>query len=116
MSEVVWVLDVVGYDTRGGMAEVFRTREAAKAAAGVERWVVSETFGRVEESEDRNDLGDLACVYPAMLDVRDPRPEDWPEDLQREAAEIREGQERERQERLAARATASAWVWTTSPS
>ena len=81
---MLWVLDWIGYDARGGNAQVFSSAEAAKDAA-VSRygWVLAYGIGRVEWHEDTpaNSLSDSRVVYPVLVDNPEPSDEDWPDEL-----------------------------------
>lgn len=57
----VYVLDMVGYDVRGGAAEVFATAEAAMASLPKVHWV--ETADGWEERDSPGALGDLWVIY-----------------------------------------------------
>ena len=84
---VVWVLDVVGYDARGGNARVFSTREAAAAAApwvkAWKRYPSGESFALADA--DASSLGDSSEIYPRLLDEIEGQP--WPEEILSEARE-----------------------------
>lgn len=58
----VWVLDMEGYDVRGGNASVFATVEGAKASVGRDvAWVPT---GRGWEEDDDSDMGrDVYVIY-----------------------------------------------------
>lgn len=63
----MWVLDYVGYDARGGCAEVFSTFELAKEAGGGGEWV--EDDGEwVRAGTGRYDT--TSAIYPVVLDAR----------------------------------------------
>lgn len=67
MSEerVVWILDVEGYDARGGNARVFSTKELAKATVPHVKW-------KQNGAEEYQDVGSSTCdvyvIYPRVVD------------------------------------------------
>ena len=84
---VVWVLDLVGYDARGGNARVFSTREAAMAAAPwVRAWKRYPSAGTFAFADAHaSSLDDSSEIYPCLLDELEGQP--WPEEILSEARE-----------------------------
>lgn len=66
MTEV-WVLDVVGYDTRGGMADVYSTLENAKASKPGVTWV-EDGKGGWYEKQRAGSLSDLYVIEKRTVD------------------------------------------------
>ena len=65
----VWVLDRVGYDARGGNAQVFSSAEQAKAAASwVKKW---EPDGSGWREPGDVLYGDLSVIYEVVVDHPD---------------------------------------------
>ena len=71
MSErqVVWVVDMVGYDARGGFAEVYSSLDKAKAAAGFDDEAVKDEHGWWWRSENvRGSGSDTTVIWAQVLD------------------------------------------------
>lgn len=62
---VLWVLDLIGYDARGGNASVFTTPELALAARPKAKW---EKINDGLWEEAVNGYEDLWCVYAVVVD------------------------------------------------
>lgn len=69
MSDVIWVLDMVGYDTRGGSARVFSSSDRAKAAApSVKNWKPTDD-GFEQDDPSVWATEDIWVIYPRAVDA-----------------------------------------------
>lgn len=65
-AKTVWVLDMVGYDVRGGGAYVFASMEEAKAYVGPRSWK-DDGDGGVYEDLGRDSTADIWVIYPRVI-------------------------------------------------
>lgn len=70
-GQVVWVLDTLGYDARGGNARVFSTPELAKQAVPwVKEWE-QDKDGDWSEKCAPGSVNDIEVIYQRTIDAND---------------------------------------------